>query len=375
MVGSVGTEASAALRDQGIAYRPGATIGLTGLQKARNHDLAGTPTIQVVAETATGRKVSVLQSWPGQPSRPVRTTIDAGLQTAADGALAALPASAAVIAIQASTGHILTVAGHTQPGPRRGRPAGWPVPARAGLHDRLDRGAAGRWHAGEHARCPAIRSTTSVANCSRNVPREQSFGSQPPFSADFAHACGTAFSGLSLGLTGRDLTSAAARFGLGARWQLPLPSFSGAMRSPGSVAAVAAGTIGEGNVQVSPLAMALVAAQVDSGSQHEPSLIITPGDPPAASKTAAPSVRPTWPPCAPSCGPRSTRVPPGRRTWPGSRCMARWGRSMYRPGKHPVWATWFVGYRGDVALAVLELSRSASASAAPLAAQILGAAG
>ena len=43
-------------------------------------------------------------------------------------------------------------------------------------------------------------------------------------------------------------------------------------------------------------------------------------------------------------------------------------------GKHPVWASWFVGYRGDVAIAVLELSHSPATSAAPLAAQILAAA-
>jgi hypothetical protein len=42
-------------------------------------------------------------------------------------------------------------------------------------------------------------------------------------------------------------------------------------------------------------------------------------------------------------------------------------------GKRPVWANWFVGYRGDVAIAVLELSHAASTSAAPLAAQVLSA--
>jgi hypothetical protein len=45
-----------------------------------------------------------------------------------------------------------------------------------------------------------------------------------------------------------------------------------------------------------------------------------------------------------------------------------------KTGKHPVWASWFVGYRGDVAIAVLELGHSPATSAAPLAAQILAAA-
>src|SRR4029078_11458202 len=34
VVGSVGTETSSTLRDQGIADRPGATLGLSGLQPA-----------------------------------------------------------------------------------------------------------------------------------------------------------------------------------------------------------------------------------------------------------------------------------------------------------------------------------------------------
>jgi hypothetical protein len=66
VVGSVGTETSSVLRDQGIAYRPGATVGLSGLQQARQRDLAGTPTIKVVTETASGHQVAVLASWPGQ---------------------------------------------------------------------------------------------------------------------------------------------------------------------------------------------------------------------------------------------------------------------------------------------------------------------
>ena len=50
------------------------------------------------------------------------------------------------------------------------------------------------------------------------------------------------------------------------------------------------------------------------------------------------------------------------------------GTAAVTTGKHPVWASWFVGYRGDVAIAVLELGHSPAASAAPLAAQILAAA-
>jgi cell division protein FtsI/penicillin-binding protein 2 len=374
VVGSVGTEASADLRNQGIAYRPGATVGLSGLQKARNHDLAGTPTIQVVTETAKGRKVSVLKSWPGQASRPVRTTLDARLQTAADGALAALPESAAVVAVQSSTGRILAVADHSLPGTGAINPlAGQYPPGPAFTIVSTEALLASGMQVNRQVPCHRVNDVGG--QLFTNVPRERGFGSQPPFSADFAHACGTAFSGLSLGLTGQDLTTAATGFGLGARWQLPLPAFSGSMRAPSGVAAVAAGTIGEGGVLVSPLAMALVAGQVDSGSRHTPSLVITPGDPAQAGKAAG-SV---------SAANLATLRALMRATvhngvarqadLAGLPVHGQVGTVLYRPGKHQIWASWFVGYRGDVAIAVLELSRSAMTSAAPLAARVLAAAG
>jgi len=373
VVGSVGTETSTILRNQGIAYRPGATVGLSGLQKARQRDLAGTPTISVVTETPNGRQVAVLQSWPGQASRPLRTTLDSGLQTAADGAVASLPESAAVVAVQASTGRILAVAEHTGAG----------MPAIDPLAGSYPPGAAFTIVSTEALLASGLSVSRPVpchyvndvgGRIFTNVPPVRGFGAQPAFADDFAHACGTAFSGLSRRLNGRDLTTAASGFGLGAPWRLPLPSFSGSMRAPSGVAQVAAGTIGQGSVQVSPLAMAMIAAQVDSGTRHAPSLIsgqsatvVTPkGDPPFSAASLA-TLRTLM---------RAT-VQDGvaqAADLAGSPVYGQVGTAAVRTGKHPVWARWFVGYRSDVAVAVLELSHSSATSAAPLAAEVLAAA-
>jgi Penicillin binding protein transpeptidase domain/NTF2-like N-terminal transpeptidase domain/Penicillin-binding Protein dimerisation domain len=294
VVGTVGTELSSVLRNQGIAYRPGATVGLSGLQRARQRDLAGTPTIKVVTETAGGRQVSVLASWPGQSSRPVRTTIDSGLQTAVDAALGPLPQSAAVVAVQASTGHILTVAEHTAPGvPGIDPLAGSYPPGPAFTIVSTEALLASGLRVGTQVPCTKVNDVGG--RIFTNVPPVQGSGSQPVFVTDFANACGTAFSGLSWRLSGHDLTAAASGFGLGAPWQLPLPSFSGSIQPPSSVAAIAAGTIGEAGVQVSPLTMALIAGQVDSGTRHAPSLLAgadppTPkaaGDPPFSAASLA----------------------------------------------------------------------------------------
>jgi hypothetical protein len=47
------------------------------------------------------------------------------------------------------------------------------------------------------------------------------------------------------------------------------------------------------------------------------------------------------------------------------------GTASVGSGRHKQWATWFVGYRGDIAFAVLEVSGSSRASAAPVAASFL----
>jgi cell division protein FtsI/penicillin-binding protein 2 len=370
VVGSVGTETSSTLRDQGIAYRPGATVGLSGLQRARQRDLAGTPTIKVVTETARGRQVAVLRRWPGQASQPVRTTINSGLQTAADTAMESLPQSAAAVAVQASTGRILTVAQHTAGGtpaidPLAGRyPPGpaFTIVSTAAL-------LAGGLSVNTQVPCHSVNDVGG--RIFTNVPPEPGLGAQPAFEEDFAHACGTAFSGLSWRLNGHDLTAAASGFGLGAPWQLPLPAFSGSMRTPSGVAAVAAGTIGEGSVQVSPLAMAMIAGQVATGTRHTPSLIpgatqAAKGDPPFSAANLA-TLRTLM---------RAT-VQTGAATaadLAGPQVYGQVGTVAVKSGKHPVWASWFVGYRGDVAIAVLELGHSPATSAAPLAAQILAAA-
>jgi cell division protein FtsI/penicillin-binding protein 2 len=374
VVGSVGTETSGILRDQGIAYRPGATVGLSGLQKARQRDLAGTPTISVVTETANGRRVAVLQSWPGQDSRPLRTTLDSGLQTTADAVMDSLPESAAAVAVQSSTGRVLTVAEHTGTG----------MPAIDPLAGRYPPGPAFTIVSTEALLASGLSVSRPVpchhvndvgGRLFTNVPPVAGFGSQPAFEADFAHSCGTAFSGLSRLLNGRDLMAAASGFGLGTPWRLPLPAFAGSMRAPNGVAAVAAGTIGEGSVQVSPLAMAMIAAQVASGTRHAPSLIAGEpgiagppkgGDPPFSAANLA-ILRTLM---------RAT-VHDGVAIGAdliGQPVYGQVGTVAVSAGKHPVWASWFVGYRGDVAVAVLELSHSSATSSVPLAAQILAAA-
>jgi cell division protein FtsI/penicillin-binding protein 2 len=368
--GTVGTETARMLRNDGVPYRPGTTVGLSGLQQAYQRSLVGTPTTEVVAENAQGRQVSVLRSWRGSPGKPVRTTIDAATQAAADRAIRSLPRSAAVVAVRASDGRILAVATHQAHG----------MPAVDALNGRYRPGqtytivsTAALVAAGFNVatRIPCMSQNQVGGRTFRNSPPEPALGPQPPFGMDFARACGTAFAGLSLRLHPSELTSAAARFGLGAGWRLPLPAFSGSLTSPADVGQLAADSIGAGTVRTSPLDMALVAAVVKSGVWHQPTLVTSPPDPGLAPRNGfSPQVAGVLRVLM-----RRT-VTSGAGRAAGARGAAVYGQVgnvLLSRGQHghALRASWFVGYRGNVAFAVLELTRSPRLSAAPVAGRFL----
>jgi cell division protein FtsI/penicillin-binding protein 2 len=368
VTGSVGTETARVLRIDGVPYRPGSTVGESGLQLAYQRRLVGTPTTEVVAENATGRIVTVLRRWPGQPGEPVRTTIDARVQLAADQALSSLPNSAAIVAVAPGTGHILAVAEHTG----HGMPA---VQALSG-HYRPGQAftivsTAALLSTGFSPAAPIPCRTVNLVGGKTftNDPPEPAAGRQWLFSGDFAHACATAFAGVSLNLDGADLMRAAEHgFSLGGSWQLPLASFAGSMRFPAGPAALAEDAIGDGSVRVSPLQMAVIAGVAASGAWHQPVLVTSPADsvqqPRASFRNQVVSqLRALMRGTVTSGAGRAANVAGGPVY--GQVGTARLGRGTR------LYATWFVGFQGGVAFAVVEFTRSPADSAVPLAGTFL----
>src|ERR1700722_9233208 len=191
VTGSVGTELAPVLQEQGVTYRPGTTVGVSGLQKVYQRRLAGSAETEVIAENRAGHQVAVLKKWVGTQGTPVRTTIEAGVQRAATHAVAGQPAAAAIVAVQASTGHVIAVADHagggTRASPLTGRyqPGGaFTIVSAAAL---LAKGTA------PNEPIPCLGTTRVGGRTFTNVPTVSSFGAQPQFSADFAQSCGTAF--------------------------------------------------------------------------------------------------------------------------------------------------------------------------------------
>ncbi|MEP7026920.1 MAG: penicillin-binding transpeptidase domain-containing protein, partial [Actinomycetota bacterium] len=329
--------------------------------------LVGTPTTNVVAENAAG-KMSVLASWRGHPGKPVQTTIDAATQAAAERAVRSLPNSAAIVAIQPSTGKILAVATHKAAH----------MPAVSALNGRYRPGqaftivsTAGLINDGfsVSTHIPCVSSISVGGRTFTNQPHHLGLGPNPKFSTDFANACSTAFAGLSLRLSGTELAAAAKIFGFGSGWRLPLPASASTLRIPSDAAQAASDSVGMGKVAVSPLQMALVAGMVQSGQWRQPSLVTGLGKqglapPPAFNPSAAAALRSLMLETVTSGAGRAAAIH-------GEAISGQVANVSLGPAHDGLRVTWFVGYRGGVAFAVCEMTRSASDSAAPVARQFL----
>lgn len=357
LTGTVGTETARVLVEDGDAYLPGTTVGLYGgLQQAFQANLTGTPSTEVVVQNMDGHQVRVLKRWNGRPGQAVRTTINGAVQGAARNAVDSLGLPATIVAVRAGTGQVLAVASHSEPG----------MPAVKALDGGYQPGQAFSIvsTAALLAAEPSFTASAQVPCRQTNLVNGQTFSNAPavpgitrkPFSVDFAHACSTALAGLSLYISPAQLTGAANAFGLGVPWQLPIAAFTGSVKPPSSINApdLPADMTGTGTVEVSPLDMALVAAAVESGTWHQPSLVTAATarvTPKTALKGKIISVLRQL-----MAGTVKSGVARGARV-AGAPLYGQVG-SAPLPGHRGISAIWFVGYRAGVAFAVLVFSRS-----------------
>jgi cell division protein FtsI/penicillin-binding protein 2 len=366
LVGTVGSEVNPVLRADGASYLPGTTVGLSGLEQAYQRQLLGTPTTEVVAVNSAGTRTDVLARWAGVPGTSVRTTISSQVQNAALNALDSGSNSGEIVAVQASTGQVLAVAQ---------RQASGALPAAGPLAAKLVPGTAFTIVSAAALLSDGLKASTEISCENSFTVGGQTFtsdgtGEETPFSADFADGCGTAFAGMSERLSPSQFDQVVTAFGIGANWSpSPVPLFSGSAPSAAGEAALAAETIGQGSVRVSPLSMAMVAAEVDSGSWHAPQVLEgatdTVSKPGTALDPSAMSALRSLMRSAVSSGAAQAANTPGTPVY-GQVGLVHSGSG---------WMSWFVGYRGNVAFTVIESGRTAQLSAAALAGAFLKALG
>jgi cell division protein FtsI/penicillin-binding protein 2 len=121
--------------------------------------------------------------------------------------------------------------------------------------------------------CPG---TYTVQGITYHNDQGESEPAGTPFSYDFARSCNNAFSQWWNQLHGRLASTAKSYYGLDQPWNIGLPGESATyFYAPADVSGseLAQEAFGEGQLTASPLAMASVAATVDSGQFRQPVLV------------------------------------------------------------------------------------------------------
>ncbi|HEV7657053.1 MAG TPA: penicillin-binding transpeptidase domain-containing protein [Mycobacteriales bacterium] len=360
LLGRVGFPTADQLKQLGAGYTAQSQVGVSGLQKELNGQLGGKPGAQVMAGA------DLLADLDGTPGTPVRTTLDRSVQTAADAAVATVPQAAALVAIRPSTGAILAVSDNTQ------------ASFELGLGGKFPAGSTFKIVTSTALLKAKVVQPTSAVNCPGTVvvygkefENENRFDlGRVPLRTAFAKSCNTTFTGLSQQLDDGDLPAAAALYGVGTDWNLTAPSFGGSVPAPKDDTEKAADAIGQGRVEVSPLTMALIAAQVAKGGPVVPALIdgadpagAAPAGPPAA---VLPALREMM----------RAVVTEGTATLlsgvPGGPVSGKTGTAEYGTAVPPRSHAWFTGFQGDLAFAVfVQDGQSSGTTAVPVARSFL----
>ncbi|SDK28574.1 Cell division protein FtsI/penicillin-binding protein 2 [Nonomuraea maritima] len=346
IVGSVSALTPETEQKLGGPQRAGDSVGRNGLQQAYQDYLTGsTQTKVIILDLKSGRQVALLKEWRGRQNVPVKTTIDRAAQAAAERAVAATPTSA-LVAVQADTGQILAVGTKGMNQERDALAGKFPAGTAFSIvaaDALLRRGVSPK----QRLACPQERTVGGA----RFVQTGQVVGTttSATFQANFARGCVTALASLARRVTADDLSRSARAYGLGQPWKLPLRSFSGTLPPLAGDADRAKAIAGQ-TVQVSPLGLALVAAAVSSGTWRPPVLVTEPSAPDPAADPV-PAVQPSPVPVDPEV--RTALTAMMRAGAAGTPAQAGKGRVYGVTAAAGNGQSWFVGWQGDVAVAVL----------------------
>ncbi|QXG76874.1 penicillin-binding protein [Modestobacter sp. L9-4] len=250
-------------------YAPGDQLGLSGLQLAYQQQLAGTPgfTVSVASTdksiTDAGRQIGAVAPVPGTP---VQTTLLPAVQNAADAAVASQPLATHLVVVRPGTGEVLAVSSNEAANPTNALSGQFPPGSSMKTMTATALLSAGALTPTSPVPCPG---TTVVEG--REFENEDQFDlGTVPLTEAFAQSCNTTFIQQGLQLPDGALAAAAASYGVGSDWQLPVGIFSGEVPADATGTTKAADQIGQGQVLMSPAQLALVAAGIASGTPAAP---------------------------------------------------------------------------------------------------------
>lgn len=356
-------------------YASGDVLGSSGLQRAFQAQLAGTPgfSVSVVSDDEsvedTGAVVGGVDPVPGTP---VQTPLVPAVQNAADAAVAGQPLATHLVVVRPGTGELLAVSSNEAANPTNALTGQFPPGSSMKTITATALLSAGTLTPATPVPCPG---TTVVEG--REFENQDQFDlGTVPFTEAFAQSCNTTFIQQALPLPADALTTAAASYGVGTDWQLPVDVFSGEVPATSTGTTKAADAIGQGQVLMSPAQLALVAAGIASGTPAAPVEVV--GGPPAGAAPAGPpaavldALRPMM----------RQVVLSGTATALADRgeVFGKTGTAEFGSNTPPDAHGWFMGHRvggpqGDLAFAVLVEAGGSSSVAVGVADAFLGALG
>jgi cell division protein FtsI/penicillin-binding protein 2 len=343
VLGSVTAVDAAAAAALGPSYLAGDTVGTSGLQAAFEPSLSGRPSGSVQVVDEAGDTVEVLHRFPGEGPEPVLTTFDTEVQAAAEAALGRSGKPAALVAVDAATGEVRAVANRPTSGFNRALMGRYPPGSTFKVVTSTALLASGVTPVTPTS-CPA---TASVGGFRFSNAGGEALG-DIPFGTAFFRSCNTAFVQLADELDAATLTAAAESYGFNGDFDLPIPAAAGSFPEPDGPVDQAAAAIGQGRVTATPLQMATVAAAVASGTWHPPQ-VVAPASPPPG-RTLAPGAAETLRELMRQVVAQGTGT---AAQLPGEPVGGKTGTAEYGTGRPPRSHAWFIGFRGDLAFAVL----------------------
>ena len=233
----------------------------------------GSPGLYVEIQTAAGKPVANSQAVVIAPTKvpSLSTTINAQAENAARAAVA-MRKNSSMVVIQPSTGKILAIANNARfndfaltaevaPG------STMKVITAAALFN------AGVLNPNAPVECPAAY---TVQGITYHNDGNETLPPGTPFITDLAQSCNNAFSTQWQHLSGQLASTARQYFGLNQKWGIGITGLSASyFNAPASASGseLAQEAFGEGQLTASPLAMASVAATVDTGVFKQPILL------------------------------------------------------------------------------------------------------
>lgn len=363
ILGTVGEATAEMVEEDPERYQPGTEAGISGLQLRYDERLAGTPGVRVVATASDGKERVLFEEEPVK-GRPLRLTLDAGLQQAAERVLAPVGPASALVAIRPSSGAIVAAA--NGPGTDGYNMATYGQFAPGSTFKAVSSLALLR--AGLTPASPT-RCTSTVVVDGKQFENYDDYptgglGTIPLRSA-VANSCNTAFIAARDRLGRGDLADAAASLGLGVDHDLGFPAYFGQVPPPQSETEAAADLIGQGRVLASPMAMAAVIASVQAGRTVLPALVVDheveQADVPALERGEVGELREMLRGVVTSgSGAQLSDVP-------GGPVIAKTGTAEYDDDGTLRTHAWMIGAQDDLAVAVfVENGESGSSAAGPL---------